>query len=100
MLLKTGITLKEFQENSTDILHKRVQSIVDLLIQLQTIKVEKQIPMNLIECIDSGVNPDLLFKASVQTLADNEQKQKGRSESLKLFRDELLKQIAINFPEK
>jgi hypothetical protein len=77
---------------------KRLQ---DLLHLLQQIKVETDfmIPMNVLEMVDHGINPDLLRKEQLQTIVDKNQKTHGRLCSIQLFHDELEQQIRSHFPD-
>jgi hypothetical protein len=77
---------------------KRIQEMIQLL---QEIKVENDfmIPMNVLEMVDHGINPDVLRKEQLQTIVDKNQKTHGRLRSIQLFHDELEQQIRSCFPD-
>ncbi|KAJ3274900.1 Mediator of RNA polymerase II transcription subunit 10 [Terramyces sp. JEL0728] len=87
LLYKTGVTVSNFEENSNEVLHKRLNKIMDCLVDLNQLKdqIDIDVPLNILEVVESGVNPDLVRKDQIQTLVDKNQKTKGRLEALRVF---------------
>ncbi|KAI8895933.1 mediator complex, subunit Med10 [Globomyces pollinis-pini] len=101
VLYKAGVTVSDYQENSDKVLQARIQTLVETLKSLDELKdtVKKDIPMNMIEVVENGINPALLRKDQIQTLVDKNQKTNGRIQSLKLLKSELESQIEVNYPD-
>ncbi|KAJ3326216.1 Mediator of RNA polymerase II transcription subunit 10 [Boothiomyces sp. JEL0866] len=101
LLYKTGVTVSNFEENSNEVLHRRLNKIMDCLVDLNQLKeqIDIDVPLNILEVVESGVNPDLVRKDQIQTLVDKNQKTKGRLEALKMFKNDLTAQIELNYPE-
>ncbi|KAJ3307098.1 hypothetical protein HDV03_002609 [Kappamyces sp. JEL0829] len=100
-MYKSGVTIAFGRQ--TALLGERINRIVALLSDLdakcKSGEIEKEIPMNFIEVVDAGVNPDLVQRQQLQTLVDKNQKTNGRIQSLRLFKEELEAQMAVNYPE-
>jgi hypothetical protein len=100
-MYKSGVTIA--YNRQTPLLGERINSIIEILSELDESckngEITKEIPMNFVEVVDAGVNPDLVQKQQLQTLVDKNQKTNGRLQSLKFFRDELEAQIAANYPD-
>jgi hypothetical protein len=51
-LTKTGMTIVDFQLDSNDVLMQRLASIVDLLIDLDSVQLEGEIPFSYLEFLN------------------------------------------------
>ncbi|KAJ3130290.1 hypothetical protein HK098_004337 [Nowakowskiella sp. JEL0407] len=98
-LYRLSITLLDFQPESSNVVLSRVDDYVRQLADLSAAneKVDVQFPAGLLEAIDEGKNPDLYMQHLIETLNDKNQKTNGRIESIKGLRDELRKEIEMNF---
>jgi mediator of RNA polymerase II transcription subunit 10 len=101
-LLKAGISIANGAQDSNTKL-REVTTLINHLkpesTALETPHGTIELPLNLIQVVDQGINPDLLEKDQVKALVDKNQKSKGRIESLKYFREELKNQIRLNYHE-
>eukprot|EP00842_Homolaphlyctis_polyrhiza_P003873 jgi/Hompol1/4487/HPOL_000549-RA len=98
-LLRIAMTVHDFQPESASVLNRRINSLIKCLAEMDDMKgdVDLQVPMDLLEVVESGVNPDRYVADLVQTLVDKNQKTNGRIDSIKMLRDQLNIQIASNF---
>ncbi len=93
LLLKTGISIDSPQ------LPLLMNEIITQLQLLETNTIPIDIPISLLECIDQGLNPDLLLKQQLQTIVDKNQKTHGRLLSIKLLHDELSSLAKSSYPD-
>jgi hypothetical protein len=93
LILKTGMSIDSTQ------LPTRINEIVQSLSQLESDPTDFSIPLNVLECVDNGINPDLILKQQLQTIVDKNQKTKGRILSLELLKDEITNQMKLHFPD-
>ena len=99
-VFKAGITYTDHRPESQTILKDRITSIIAHMQDLDQLPFQDfPIPLNVIECVDAGVNPDLLRKDQVQLIVDKNQKTTGRLKSIAMFRDELQLQMSAHFPD-
>jgi hypothetical protein len=69
-------------------LHRLSLALLLISLELDNMKSGYEttlIPMNMVEIVDAGVNPDQIQKQQIQTLVDKNQKLNGRIRSLKVF---------------
>ncbi|KAJ3111768.1 Mediator of RNA polymerase II transcription subunit 10 [Phlyctochytrium bullatum] len=102
LLFRTGVTVYDFQPGGAPILHRRINDIATNMAELDKLKdklEDIQIPLNLVDFIEDGHNPDIYTKDLVQALVDKNQKTNGRIQMMKQFRNDLEREILTNFPE-
>ncbi|KAH6562245.1 hypothetical protein BASA50_001186 [Batrachochytrium salamandrivorans] len=99
-LLKISMTVYDFQPESGAVLNKRIGSLVGCLTDLDGManSTDIQVPINLLEVVENGINPDQFTGDVVQTLLDKNQKTNGRIESIKILKDEMRAQLQRNYP--
>ncbi|KDN51395.1 hypothetical protein K437DRAFT_221483 [Tilletiaria anomala UBC 951] len=74
-----------------------ISSLSDLMAIAPSLTLE--IPLDVLEYIDVGRNPDLHTLALVRRLANDNQQMLGQSMALGHYRDQLQAALAVNFPE-
>ncbi|KAJ3417033.1 hypothetical protein HDV05_007515 [Chytridiales sp. JEL 0842] len=100
-LFKISLTVADFQPDSNAILQKRINRVASQLSDLNSLKetLDLKVPMNVLDYIDDGKNPDLYTKELVQLLVDKNQKTKGRVDAIQTLRNDLGKELRRNYPE-
>jgi mediator of RNA polymerase II transcription subunit 10 len=94
-LLKTGLSISKCSPETMT----RIETVIEKLSALSSLQTQIQVPINVIQAVDGGVNPLVLEKNQMNALVDKNQKTKGRIESLRAFRAELANLIKSNYPE-
>lgn len=103
--IELGIIVHDFQgtENSKDALSIRLNQTVDELNKLQIPKGSQldqvPIPLDVLQYIEDGRNPDVYTREFVEATKKSNQYLRGKMLALKDLRDLLGKKISDEFPE-
>lgn len=62
-------------------------------------RLPTSIPLEIIEYVENGRNPDIFTRDFVEVIMRTNQAQKGQGEALAQFRDILAEQIVVGIPE-
>lgn len=84
---KASVVLIYLNANRLCPLQPNPSSSCDICLDLNERKSDCEttlIPMNMIDVVDAGVNPNQIQKQQIQTLVDKNQKLNGRLKSLKV----------------
>uniref|UniRef100_A0A914XAH7 Mediator of RNA polymerase II transcription subunit 10 n=1 Tax=Plectus sambesii TaxID=2011161 RepID=A0A914XAH7_9BILA len=98
-----GVIASDFQPKSQDALNQKLQTLVSGLQELDHMKNslgDVKIPLELLDYLDQGKNPQLYTKEVIdRTLAKNQQVN-GKIELYKKFRATLLKELSEEMPHE
>lgn len=95
VLLKLAYTVHHFEDQ--DVLYKHLNRLASLLAETGNLLTDEtnsnlldiQIPSQIIDLVDNGMNPDLFIKDLLHSLMIRNQHTNGRIQSIKLLKDEL-----------
>ncbi|KAJ3316318.1 Mediator of RNA polymerase II transcription subunit 10 [Blyttiomyces sp. JEL0837] len=100
-LFKMGVTVANFQAESGAVLHRRIDEYTSQLADLDSLKdnLDVRVPLEVIDTIESGKNPDQYTRDLMQMLVDKNQKANGRIQTMENFFKELNSELSRNYPE-
>ncbi|KAJ3102132.1 Mediator of RNA polymerase II transcription subunit 10 [Phlyctochytrium planicorne] len=101
-LFRIGVTVYDFQPGSAPILHRRINDLASQMVALDAAKEDLndvRVPFSLIDFIEEGKNPDIYTKDLIQLLIDKNQKTNGRIQTMKMFRNDLERELLSTFPD-
>jgi len=93
--------VQNFTAESQELLLERVNGLVDSFDELRkaSSSCSVEVPVELLQTVDEGSNPDLFTAARFQECLSTNQATKGRVETMRKFHDALLQEAAKEFPE-
>ena len=98
-----GIIVSDFQPGSQGVLNQKITGVVENLKEIEKCKDDfhnVEVPMDVFSYIDEGKNPQLYTKDCLEkALAQNKQV-KGKIDSYKNFKTELVEELSKAFPKE
>jgi len=96
-----GIIVHDFQPNSQTVLNRKLEEVVKGLKDIDQAKnkVNKNVPVEVLDYIDKGQNPSLYTKKCLDRALQSNEHIKGKLEVLGEFRTELAKQLSQVYPK-
>ncbi|KAJ3097789.1 Mediator of RNA polymerase II transcription subunit 10 [Physocladia obscura] len=108
-LHKIGVSAFDYQPDRASVLHGRINTLVKNMKDVETASqnVNTNIPINAIEFVDQGGNPDVFTQQIAQVLVDKNQKSNGIVASVKFannkkeqsYNNILADEIRKNYPD-
>ncbi|CAG5083165.1 Oidioi.mRNA.OKI2018_I69.PAR.g10298.t1.cds [Oikopleura dioica] len=96
-----GIIVHDFQPNSQTVLNRKLEEVVKGLKDIDQAKnkVNRNVPVEVLDYIDKGQNPSLYTKKCLDRALQSNEHIKGKLEVLGEFRTELAKQLSHVYPK-
>lgn len=96
------IIIEDYQPQSQDVLYAKINEIVETFRQLDSIRTleDVDIPVEVLDYIDSGRNPDQYTKQALEKCIESNNKTRGKINSLQHFQYSLEDQLLKSYPEE
>ncbi|ORX85120.1 hypothetical protein BCR32DRAFT_265871 [Anaeromyces robustus] len=100
-LYNLNVIVYDFQPSSTQVLHNKINEVVEELKDLDDIKenIDIKIPQELLDDIEQGKNPDIFTNNLIKATVSQNQNTNGKIEAMKLLSNTLQKNIQNILPE-
>ncbi|XP_028392077.1 mediator of RNA polymerase II transcription subunit 10-like [Dendronephthya gigantea] len=98
-----GIIVSDFQTGSQGVLNQKITSVVENLREIEKCKDDFQnveVPMDVFSYIDEGKNPQLYTKDCLEKALAQNKEVKGKIDSYKNFKTELMSELSKEFPKE
>ncbi|XP_011408963.1 PREDICTED: mediator of RNA polymerase II transcription subunit 10-like [Amphimedon queenslandica] len=96
-----GVIAGNFQQNGQGVLNERLNTAVEHMRMLDREKdnfSDIDIPVQVLNYVDDGRNPDLFTQHQLEKTLGDYQAVQRKTETYKMFRDELVRQLESSFP--
>ncbi|CAN6622055.1 mediator of RNA polymerase II transcription subunit 10 [Trichomonascus vanleenenianus] len=101
--IELGIMIHDFQgtPESKEGLLSRVRTLVEEMeaLNVSTSELPHQVPLDVVEYIENGRNPDVYTREFVELLAKQNQYVKGKQDAMKEYRNAVANEIKTAYPD-